>query len=601
MKKPQHKASMVRLLYVISICSMYLLISCSQESNNTNNTDQSENINFQNNIINSEVGENQNIMNSVNQNVYNNDLSNPDNLKENNMNLNSNNNQDVVDINNINISANSENTNDGSNNVPNISTNIESNNVVSNNINAENLSQNTNIESNNETNNSTNVENSNQSTNIESNNIANNSVNNENNVFESNFIVDEFEDWKSTLSNLDDNERKNQVELWLDTHSTFPLIQENKVAFIYLHSNDYENIALAGSFNGWSDNIDYLEAIPGTYLFWIIKTFSTPDRYEYKYVVLNDSGETKWNRDYKNLRFAYGLGTPNEPNSVINLSGSGLGHIEWGRQLMDGSTYGLATRELIIYLPPEYDKDITKEYPVLYMHDGQNIFDDIGSGLGHGGWEVNVTLDNMIKNSEAVPMIVVGIPNSNARWYEYSHTTEILRGEEEPLGGGGDLYTQFLTEKIIHYIDENYRTISNVESRAVMGSSMGGLISCYIAYKYNNLFSAAGCLSSTFWWGRGLGNQSIIELFENDENFNSEKIQMRWYLDSGGRVSPSEDNGAVTVEMRNILLSKGWDWQDASLGFTQGIEHYYYLDEGAPHNEGAWRDRIYLPLMLFFK
>lgn len=148
-------------------------------------------------------------------------------------------------------------------------------------------------------------------------------------------------------------------------------------------------------------------------------------------------------------------------------------------------------RTVRLYLPPGYDGS-TKDYPVLYMHDGQNLFDYATSYVGE--WKVDETL-NELAASKGLEMIVVGIDNGQGLRMNELAPFDNPRIEKVE----GDLYMSFIVDVVKPYIDENYRTLSDRENTAIMGSSMGGLISHYGIFKYPEVFSKAGIFSPSYW------------------------------------------------------------------------------------------------------
>jgi predicted alpha/beta superfamily hydrolase len=150
-------------------------------------------------------------------------------------------------------------------------------------------------------------------------------------------------------------------------------------------------------------------------------------------------------------------------------------------------------RKVWIYLPPDYNKDTTKRYPVFYMHDGQNLFDKTTSFAGE--WEVDESLNKLFDGGDR-GCIVVGIDNGGAnRLNEYSPWRNAQYG-----GGEGAAYTDFLVETLKPYIDLNFRTKKDRENTAIGGSSMGGLISMYAVMEYQHVFSKAAIFSPAFWF-----------------------------------------------------------------------------------------------------
>lgn len=149
-------------------------------------------------------------------------------------------------------------------------------------------------------------------------------------------------------------------------------------------------------------------------------------------------------------------------------------------------------RRIWLYLPKDYQSS-TKNYPVLYMQDGQNIFDKTTSFSGE--WNVDETLDSMFMTGDQ-SCIVVAIDNGgSSRLDEYSPWINAQYG-----GGQGDKYVEFIANTLKPYIDQNYRTKPEASSTGIMGSSMGGLISMYAGIKYPDIFGRVGAFSSSYWF-----------------------------------------------------------------------------------------------------
>ncbi|HEY0062807.1 MAG TPA: alpha/beta hydrolase-fold protein, partial [Telluria sp.] len=158
-------------------------------------------------------------------------------------------------------------------------------------------------------------------------------------------------------------------------------------------------------------------------------------------------------------------------------------------------------RQLRIYLPPSYSENPAKRYPVLYMHDGQNLFDAKTAAYGVE-WGIDETVNHAIATGAMDEVIVVGIDNTPERIPEYTPCCD-------PKYGGGklDAYQAFITETVKPYIDKTLRTLPGRDNTAIMGSSLGGIASVVIAQHRSDLFSKAGGVSSSFWWnGRQLIN-----------------------------------------------------------------------------------------------
>jgi predicted alpha/beta superfamily hydrolase len=232
---------------------------------------------------------------------------------------------------------------------------------------------------------------------------------------------------------------------------------------------------------------------------------------------------------------------------------------------------GIKPRDVIVWLPPGYDIDKQKRYPVLYMHDGQNLFDPNTSFLGNE-WKVDETADSLIRKKEINPIIIVGIYNTEDRREEYADTSL------------GEKYIHFLIEKLKPFIDEKYRTLPNRENTAVGGSSMGGLISFILVWDYSYVFSKAICMSPAFNIGK---NDYILKV----KQYNGPKKNIKVYIDNGGldlekRLQPGIDKMLSALRFKGFLPVKDFLW---------------FKDNKAPHNEKAWAKRIWRPLKFLFK
>ena len=243
-------------------------------------------------------------------------------------------------------------------------------------------------------------------------------------------------------------------------------------------------------------------------------------------------------------------------------------------------------REILVYLPPSY-KHSRKRYPVLYMHDGQNLFDPATSFSGE--WGVDELLQRLAAE-EGLEAIVVGIPNSGEeRLDEYSPFHDARHG-----GGKGNLYLAFLTHSLKPMIDAQFRTLRDRKHTGIMGSSMGGLISLYSYFHRQRLFGFAGVMSPAFWFGHG----AIFDYVQNAP-FLPGKI----YMDVGTR----EQGGSLTAlrrlansrrtygsvrRMKRILVRKGYRLRHQLL---------YVEDKWAGHNEAAWASRLPQALRFFLE
>ena len=229
------------------------------------------------------------------------------------------------------------------------------------------------------------------------------------------------------------------------------------------------------------------------------------------------------------------------------------------------------SRRLWIYLPPGY-KNSLKRYPVMYMHDGQNLFSDSTSFSGE--WGIDETLEKMIKGKEIPKMIVVGIEN-HPRYRLDEYTPFPFEYHEQEINAEAQLYGRFLVETLKPYIDKHYRTKKGRKFTAVSGSSMGGLVSVYLALEYQDIFSKVGALSSAF----GVCRDDLIGFIAQ----HPKKYPIRFWLDAGTEEGENMEIEINQIPIRNALIAAGW---------KEGREVNFKIYEGAEHNESYWRQRF---------
>ena len=235
----------------------------------------------------------------------------------------------------------------------------------------------------------------------------------------------------------------------------------------------------------------------------------------------------------------------------------------------------LSPRQIVVYVPAGAF-DGGRDLGVLYMHDGQNLF---SPDAFFGGWQVTAAMDDAIATGDIAPMFVVGIDNTSDRFDEYTQTTDDIGSG--PVGGRADEYADFLALGIKPFVDDRYPTAPDAASTAVLGSSLGGLVSLYIGWRHPDVFGYAGSMSGTLGWGSmGKANDRILELFEHQP-----PSDLWIYLDSGGDGScpGGSDNYCANVEMRDALDDLGWSLAETLV---------YVHAPGASHDEAAWASRF---------
>lgn len=234
-------------------------------------------------------------------------------------------------------------------------------------------------------------------------------------------------------------------------------------------------------------------------------------------------------------------------------------------------------RDILVYLPPSYHVS-EKFYPVVYMHDGQNLFDEVTSFVGE--WRVDETLEE-IAHSEGYEAIVVGIPSvGEERMLEYS-PYDTRWGKSKAAQ-----YLAFMTETVKPLVDSSFRTLPGRSTTGVAGSSMGGLISMYAFMRCPQVFGWVGAMSPSFW----LVNHHIIHDIEQ-----MPYIPGRIYLDIGEQEISSRRAGKsqqLTSTVRQVYEAL------VVRGYQPNREILYVTDPEGVHHESAWARRF--PQMIRF-
>ena len=231
-------------------------------------------------------------------------------------------------------------------------------------------------------------------------------------------------------------------------------------------------------------------------------------------------------------------------------------------------------RDLLAYLPPSYG-DGDRRYPVIYMHDGQNLFDQATSFGGE--WRVDETME-----AEGVEAIVIGVPNmGEERCEEYSPWVDAKAG-----GGCGDDYLEFLVRTVKPLVDESFRTLPDREHTGIVGSSMGGLISLYGFFREPDTFGFAGVMSPSLWFAQG-----AIFPFVQAATTEAGKIHLDIGTYEGPDMSDRHHLPPTYVgrhilslrQMRDLLIQKG---------YRDGVDINYEEAPEAVHNEMSWARRL---------
>lgn len=258
------------------------------------------------------------------------------------------------------------------------------------------------------------------------------------------------------------------------------------------------------------------------------------------------------------------------------------------------SAYLDPERDIAIWLPVAYGTDPARRFPVLYMHDGQNLFDPHTSYVPGCTWRAHATADRVVREQIAEPVILVGINNTgHSRMAEYTPTRDWRHG-----GGQGPLYARLLVDELKPLIDTNLRTLTGPADTGLAGSSLGGLISLAIGLDYPQIFGRLGVLSPSVWWDRReilnrIGPEDstrprILPPFRRhapgvsrEPVFTPERPRPRIWLDMG--MSEGLRHLRDTDLLHQRLVTRGW--QD-------GVDLEYLRVPGGLHNEEAWARRF---------
>ncbi|MGE3276595.1 MAG: alpha/beta hydrolase [Vicinamibacterales bacterium] len=232
-------------------------------------------------------------------------------------------------------------------------------------------------------------------------------------------------------------------------------------------------------------------------------------------------------------------------------------------------------RDLIVYLPPGYSRTRTRRYPVLYLQDGQNLFEPETAFIRGQHWRVGETADYLIDQGQVDPLIIVGIQNTGAsRTAEYTPTLTRRHG-----GGQADAYGQLLLEEIRPFIDSRYRTRRDGASTGLGGSSLGGLVALYLGLRHPQAFGRLAILSPSVWWDRRVILREVRAA--------RPLPRARIWLDMGTaeRSRPQDSRKSLddTRLLKAGLVKAGWVEEET-------LRYREYA--GANHSEAAWAERV---------
>lgn len=239
-------------------------------------------------------------------------------------------------------------------------------------------------------------------------------------------------------------------------------------------------------------------------------------------------------------------------------------------------------REIYVLLPPGYQASDAK-YPVVYMNDGQNLFSTHGNW--HKKWNVDFVMNRLYEERAVPETIIVGVTHLCAREYEFTPTYDALIDN----GGGSVKYLSFLTEELKPFLESKYRILGDRKNTAIMGSSLGGILTLEASRLKSDVFSKFAALSPSFWWDFGI-------MLEYARNWNMESAKdIKLWIDMGLQ----EGGGSFLIDdtlkeiynpvnfcrvFCNILVKKG---------FVLNKNLVYFEDPHGIHDEICWGRRFY--------
>lgn len=238
------------------------------------------------------------------------------------------------------------------------------------------------------------------------------------------------------------------------------------------------------------------------------------------------------------------------------------------------------SRDILVYLPPDYARQYQRRYPVIYLHDGQNVFDGATSFIPNQEWRADETAQGMIEAGMIEPVIMVAIPNAGMdRANEYLPTR--FKFGDSMIGGRADDYGKMITDELKPLIDKRFRTKRDPANTALIGSSFGGIVTLHLGLTRPEVFGKLGVVSPSIWVDGRVMLERIAEL--------KKKPSLKIWTDMGGSEGP--EALADARAFRDALLKKGW---------MPGKDLMYFEEPRAEHNEAAWARRFPLILNYLF-
>lgn len=245
-----------------------------------------------------------------------------------------------------------------------------------------------------------------------------------------------------------------------------------------------------------------------------------------------------------------------------------------------GLRQGIAGRAFRVWLPAGYDDERALRFPVVYLQDGQNVFDATTAFAGVA-WRAGETTQQLIDRRRLPQLMLVGIDNAGAH-----RTDDYTPVPHHGKGGHADAFGRLLTDVIKPFVDSHYRTLPDREHTAIAGSSLGGLFALHLALTRPDVFSRVAALSPTSWWGGGELLRRVAALHE--------RAPLRVWLDVGKREAPALRHAVHAL--RDQFLAKGWTAHRTAVRAT--LRHAE-IARGR-HDEASWGRRLDRALRFLF-
>jgi len=232
-------------------------------------------------------------------------------------------------------------------------------------------------------------------------------------------------------------------------------------------------------------------------------------------------------------------------------------------------------RDVWVYLPPGYDREAPRRYPVVYFHDGQNVF-DAATAFAGVEWGADETLERLVAQGAIRSVIAVAVANTPERLQEYSPVNDPSRGG----GGCADLYVKFLAKELKPRVDSEFRTLTGLAHTALIGSSLGGLLSLYGGLAAWEKFGLVGAMSPALEWG----DHDIEHRYEHAP---TAQLPLKLWVDMG-----THEDGAESAESPNVLELRRFRDLLVRRGYVEGVSLATAEADGALHDEASWAARL---------